>query len=131
MRHQAREAVLRCLYRREFFDLPPEELLAEEGELKGEAAFAEALLRGIIERQAEIDSVIDRRALGWGLDRLSLVDRNILRIGIYELLYGDTPPEVAIDEAVELAKTYGTEKAPAFINGILDRVWKEEKCEHS
>jgi len=65
------------------------------------------------------------------LDRLSLVDRNILRIGLYELLYGDTPPEVAIDEAVELAKTYGTEKAPAFINGILDRVWKEEKCEHS
>ena len=130
MRHQAREAVLRCLYRREFFDLPPEELLAEE-DLKGEAAFAEALLRGVIERQPEIDSLIDRRALGWGLDRLSLVDRNILRIGLYELLYGDTPPEVAIDEAVELAKTYGTEKAPAFINGILDRVWKEEKCEHS
>ena len=131
MRHQAREAVLRCLYRREFFDLLPEELLAEEEDLKGEAAFAEALLRGVIECQAEIDSVIDRRALGWGLDRLSLVDRNILRIGLYELLYGDTPPEVAIDEAVELAKTYGTEKAPAFINGILDRVWKEEKCEHS
>jgi len=130
MRHQAREAVLRCLYRREFFDLPPEELLAEE-DLKGEAAFAEALLRGVIERQPEIDSLIDRRALGWGLDRLSLVDRNILRIGLYELLYGDTPPEVAIDEAVELAKTYGTEKAPAFINGILDRVWKEEKCERS
>ncbi|MCD6128273.1 transcription antitermination factor NusB [Candidatus Bipolaricaulota bacterium] len=130
MRHQAREAVLRCLYRREFFDLPPEELLAEE-DLKGEAAFAEALLRGVIERQPEIDSLIDRRALGWGLDRLSLVDRNILRIGLYELLYGDTPPEVAIDEAVELAKTYGTEKAPAFINGILDRVWKEERCEHS
>ena len=130
MRHQAREAVLRCLYRREFFDLPPEELLAEE-DLKGEAAFAEALLRGVIERQPEIDSLIDRRALGWGLDRLSLVDRNILRISLYELLYGDTPPEVAIDEAVELAKTYGTEKAPAFINGILDRVWKEERCEHS
>ena len=130
MRHQAREAVLRCLYRREFFDLPPEELLAEE-DLKGEVAFAEALLRGVIERQPEIDSLIDRRALGWGLDRLSLVDRNILRIGLYELLYGDTPPEVAIDEAVELAKTYGTEKAPAFINGILDRVWKEERCEHS
>ena len=130
MRHQAREAVLRCLYRREFFDLPPEELLAEE-DLKGDAAFAEALLRGVIERQPEIDSLIDRRALGWGLDRLSLVDRNILRIGLYELLYGDTPPEVAIDEAVELAKTYGTEKAPAFINGILDRVWKEERCEHS
>jgi len=130
MRHQAREAVLRCLYRREFFDLSPEELLVEEAELKG-PAFAAALLRGVIEHQAEIDSLIDRRARGWGLDRLSLVDRNILRIGLYELLYGDTPPEVAIDEAVELAKAYGTEQAPRFINGILDRVWKEGRCARS
>jgi len=131
MRHQAREAVLRCLYRREFLPLSPEELLAEEEDLKGEAAFAEALLRGVIENQTEIDPIIDRRAQGWGLDRLALVDRNILRIGLYELLYGDIPPEVVIDEAVELAKTYGTEQAPRFINGILDRVWKEEQCERS
>jgi N utilization substance protein B len=128
-RHQAREAVLRCLYRREFLDLPPEELLAEE-ELGGEEEFAAGLLRGVVANQPWIDSIIARRAQGWGLDRLALVDRNILRLSIYELLCTDTPPEVAIDEAVELAKEYGTEQAPKFINGILDRVWREEKCGH-
>ena len=126
MRHKAREAVLRCLYRREFVDLPPAELLSEE-ELEAEEEFASNLLTGVIEKQPEIDPIIDRRASGWGLDRLALVDRNILRLAIYELLYTDTPPEVVIDEAVELAKEYGTEQAPKFINAILDRVWKEDK----
>jgi len=130
MRRRAREAVLRCLYRREFLPLSPEELLEEE-DLGNEALFAEELLKGVVEQGEEIDRIIDRRAEGWGLDRLALVDRNILRLALYELLHTDAPPEVVIDEAVELAKTYGTEKAPAFINGILDRVWKEEKCEHS
>ena len=131
MRHKAREAVLRCLYRREFLDLPPEELLAEEGDLGKERGFACSLLEGIQAHQPEIDRLIDQRAQGWGLDRLALVDRNILRLALYELLYTDTPPEVVIDEAVELAKEYGTEQAPKFINGILDRVWKEETCGHS
>ena len=94
--------VLRCLYRREFLDLAPDELLSEEQDLGRERGFA-----------------------------LALVDRNILRLALYELLYTDTPPEVVIDEAVELAKEYGTEQAPKFINGILDRVWKEEACEPS
>lgn len=131
MRHQAREAVLRCLYRWEFLDLPPEELLAEEGGLGKEQGFAQALLEGIRTHQPEIDRLIDQRAQGWGLDRLALVDRNILRLALFELLYTDTPPEVVIDEAVELAKEYGTEQAPKFINGILDRVWKERTCEPS
>lgn len=128
MRRQAREAVLRCLYRREFLDLPPEELLAEEGDLGKERGFAQVLLAGIQAHQSEIDRLIDQRAEGWGLDRLALVDRNILRLALFELLYTDTPPEVVIDEAVELAKEYGTEQAPKFINGILDRVWKERTC---
>ncbi|MCD5408452.1 transcription antitermination factor NusB [Candidatus Bipolaricaulota bacterium] len=131
MRRQAREAVLRCLYRWEFLDLPPEELLAEEGGLGKERGFAQALLEGIRTHQPEIDRLIDQRAQGWGLDRLALVDRNILRLALFELLYTDTPPEVVIDEAVELAKEYGTEQAPKFINGILDRVWKERTCEPS
>lgn len=130
MRRKAREAVLRCLYRREFLNLSPEELLAEE-DLGQEREFARTLLQGVLAHQEEIDAVIDRRAKGWGLDRLSLVDRNILRLALFELLHADTPPEVAIDEAVELAKAYGTENAPKFINGILDRVWKEETCGHS
>ncbi len=123
MRRQAREAVLRSLYRHEYLPSSPDNLVNDEE--PGEIAFAHALLAGVHAHQAEIDSIIDRRALGWGLDRLPLVDRNILRLALYELLYTDTPPEVVINEAVELAKAYGTDQAPAVINGILDRVWKE------
>lgn len=127
MRRKAREAALRALYRREFLDLAPGELLAE-AELPKEAwEFAHSLLSGVLAHQEEIDTIIDARAEGWGLDRLPLVDRNILRLGLYELLYTETPPEVVINEAVELGKIYGTERAPAVVNAILDRVWKERK----
>jgi N utilization substance protein B len=126
VRRRAREAVLRSLYRREFLPLSPEELLADE-DLGRETAFARSLLAGILAHQEEIDRVIDARAMGWRLDRLPLVDRNILRLGLYELLFTDTPPEVVMDEAVELAKAYGTERAPAVVNGILDRERKERR----
>lgn len=125
MRRKARETVLRCLYRWEFLKLPAAELLAEV-ELPPEAReFAHTLLSGVLAKKDKIDPLIDARAHGWGLDRLPVVDRNILRLGLYELLFTDTPPEVVINEAVELAKAYGTERAPAVINAILDRVWKE------
>ncbi len=125
MRRKARETVLRLLYRWEFLKLPAAELLAEV-ELPPEAReFAQTLLSGVLAKKDKIDPLIDARAHGWGLDRLPVVDRNILRLGLYELLFTDTPPEVVINEAVELAKAYGTERAPAVINAILDRVWKE------
>lgn len=106
--------------------MSPEELLAEE-DVGRETAFARSLLAGIFAHQEEIDRIIDARAVGWRLDRLPLVDRNILRLGLYELLFTDTPPEVVMDEAVELAKAYGTEQAPVVVNGILDREWKERR----
>ncbi len=127
MRRRAREAVLRALYRHEYLPPSPDEPV-DEGLDPDDLAFAQALLHGVHARRAEIDPVIDARAQGWGLDRLPLVDRNILRLGLYELLFTDTPPEVVIDEAVELAKAYGTEHAPAVVNGILDRVWKEGRA---
>jgi N utilization substance protein B len=72
--------------------------------------------------------MIGERTVGWRFERLALLDRNILRIGVYELLYSeDVPAEVALNEAVELAKSYGTEQARGFINGILDRIWKEKR----
>ena len=72
--------------------------------------------------------MLAERTIGWRFERLALLDRNILRLGVYELLHcDDVPPEVAIDEAVELAKMYGTEQARSFVNGILDRIWKEHK----
>lgn len=123
VRRQAREAVLRSLYRDEYLPSSADDPLGDED--LAEEAFARALLAGVHDHRAEIDRIIDQRARGWGLDRLPVVDRNILRLALYELLYTATPPEVVMDEAVELAKAYGTEHAPAVINGILDRVWKE------
>jgi N utilization substance protein B len=127
MRRKAREAALHALYRREFLSLPPAELVGEVGLPKEAREFAQSLVEGVLVHREEIDRIIDARAEGWGLDRLPLVDRNILRLGLFELLFTPTPPEVVINEAVELGKLYGTERAPAVVNAILDRVWKEKK----
>lgn len=125
MRRRARQAALQALYRREFLGLSAAELLADTELPHAAREFAQSLVDGVLAHQAEIDKIIAARAEGWGLDRLPLVDRNILRLGLYELLFTDTPPEVVINEAVELGKRYGTERAPAVVNAILDRVWKE------
>lgn len=124
-RRQARELVLQVLYEREFVDAPIAEMLAGH-ELTDQRQYVEETLRGVIEHLPDLDETIDRYALGWRVDRLAVLDRNILRLGLFELLHApDIPAEVAIDEAVELAKKYGTENAQSFINGILDRVWKD------
>src|SRR6266853_4667070 len=85
--------------------------------------FTTALVTGVIERRDEIDACIKECSTNWSLERIGLVERNILRFAIYELCFlPDIPPNVTINEAVEVAKKYGTDEAPAFINGILDRV---------
>jgi len=85
--------------------------------------FTTALVTGVIERRDEIDACIQECSTNWSLERIGLVERNILRFAIYELCFlPDIPPNVTINEAVEVAKKYGTDEAPAFINGILDRV---------
>lgn len=118
-RRQAREQALRALFQREFLETLAEEDLPED-------PYGRKLVQGVEEHREEIDTLIAERAEGWPLERLHSVDRNLLRLAIYELLYEeDVPPEVVIDEAVELAKKYGTERSPAFINGILDRIYKE------
>ncbi len=133
MRRTAREAVLKALYRGEFLPGSMEEALGEEKRRIGDRdwPFASALLTGVRDHRDELDRLIHLRAEGWGIDRLPLVDRNILRMGVYELLHTDTPGEVVINEAVELAKAYGSEHAPAVVNGILDRLWKEKKGGHA
>ncbi len=119
-RRQAREQALRALFQEEFTNALGEEDLPED-------PYGRELVQGVEAHRGEIDRLIEERAEGWPLERLHSVDRNLLRLAIYELLYRpDVPPEVVIDEAVELAKKYGTERSPAFLNGILDRIYKEK-----
>ena len=88
--------------------------------------FAEALVRGTKLHEVKIDELISRYALHWELERMAVVDRNILREGIFEILWaGDVPPKVAINEALEVAKKFSTHESSRFINGILDRIHKE------
>ncbi len=118
-RRKAREEALKLLFQREFSGE------IEELELIRDSYLLD-VLKGIERHQPELDQIIKERAEGWALERLHSVDRNLLRLSIYELLYrADIPPQVVINEAVELAKKYGSEKSPAFVNGVLDRVLKE------
>jgi N utilization substance protein B len=94
--------------------------VALEDEVRG---FASSLIVGVCENMDGIDRVINRYSQHWRLSRMSKIDRNILRMAIYELTYlMNIPPPVTINEAVELAKKYGTEESGAFVNGILDRI---------
>ncbi len=124
-RREAREFLLSALYRREHVDTPLPEMLEDERP-GDQREYIETVFGGIVDRLEEIDRMIGERTVGWRFERLALIDRNILRLGVYELLYlEEVPAEVAMDEAVELAKKFGTEQARSFVNGILDRIWKE------
>jgi N utilization substance protein B len=87
--------------------------------------FAERLLRGVIDEIAGVDGLITRHSAHWRLERMPAVDRNILRIAVYEMLRTDTPPAVVIDEALELARRFSGEESVHFVNGVLDAVRRE------
>jgi N utilization substance protein B len=125
----AREAVVQTLYALEQGNNDAvkqfDELLKEK-KIKGpKAEFAKKLLNGILEHLDEIDKIIKDHLIDWSFDRLDKVDKQILRLGVYELKYTDTPFQIVIDEAVKIAKNFSEDKAKSFINGILDRVAKE------
>ena len=89
--------------------------------------FARDLIKGVLENQKKIDEIITKTAPEWPLEQVSLIDRNILRIGIYELLFGkreEVPPKVAINEAIELAKSFGGETSGKFVNGVLGTIYR-------
>ena len=94
----------------------------------GDSAFVEALIKGVVAKKQDIDSIIEKAAPEWPLDKISIVDRNVLRIGLYELIFSDrseVPAKVAINEAIELAKSFGGENSGKFVNGVLGAVYKE------
>lgn len=93
-----------------------------------DASFIKKLAKGVCEKNEEIDKIIKQAAPEWPIEQIAIVDRNVLRIGLYELLFGDfneVPPKVAINEAIELAKTFGGETSGRFVNGVLGTVFKE------
>lgn len=114
--------LLKTLFQQDFREVDAEGLIADNG---FEDPFLCAALRGIQVHRAQLDQLITSHTQGWALERLVAVDRNILRLALYELRHSDTPPEIVINEAVELAKRFGTEHSSAFVNGVLDRIWRE------
>lgn len=91
-------------------------------------SFVWQLITGVVKYLPQLDKIIEKAAPEWPIEQISIVDRNILRIGLFELLYGDkkaVPPKVAINEAIELAKSFGGESSGKFINGVLGTVYKE------
>lgn len=93
-----------------------------------DSIFAEHLIEGTLREQKTIDALIEKCAPEWPLEQVTVMDRNILRLGIYELMFGDyeaVPPKVAINEAIELAKSFGSDASPRFVNGILGTIYRE------
>jgi N utilization substance protein B len=126
-RHRARVVALQSLFEWDLVGHDPEAALeqrVQEERLPAEVAeYARRLIRGVRQHRAEIDQIIREAAPTWPLNQLPVVDRNILRLAIFEILFDNTVPvKVAIDEAVELAKEFGGEASPKFINGVLGTV---------
>ncbi len=90
--------------------------------------FIERLVKGVVDNLEKLDKIIAKSAPEWPIEQITIVDRNILRLGLYELLFGDrqeVPPKVAINEAIELAKSFGGESSGKFVNGVLGTVYRE------
>jgi N utilization substance protein B len=130
-RRKAREVALQFLYQ---LDLQGEDDPAPHADEfwsrhpvdPGTRAFADALVQGTKRHQAKTDELLQQYAEHWDLERMSVVDRNILRLAAYELLWSaEVPAKVAINEAIEIAKKFGTAESSRFINGVLDRIHKE------
>ncbi len=125
MRRQARELALQLLYQHELTRMSPEDMQRHFDSWRtapeSVSAFADELLRGTLAHLGEIDRELDVQTANWRLERLATVDRNILRMALYEILFhDDTPRAVIIDEAIEIAKKFGAEESARFVNGVLD-----------
>ncbi|MBI4823321.1 MAG: transcription antitermination factor NusB [Nitrospirae bacterium] len=127
-RRRARENAFQALFRLDFTDKVPDDTELQhlcEDKDSGVISFCMDIVSGTMRNLKEIDSVIKNVAEHWVIERMAVVDRNILRAAVYELLYrDDIPPKVTINEAIEIAKKYSTEESSSFINGILDKISK-------
>jgi N utilization substance protein B len=129
-RHESRLLAVQFLFQRDFNQGDLEPALADFWlERKAPAkskAFAEELIRGVLEHHVELDEKLQKYALNWDLKRMGAVDRNVMRAALFEMLYRtDIPPVVSINEAVDLAKELSSEESGKFVNGVLDRARKD------
>lgn len=134
-RHLSRSIVLQTLFEWDFSSKNSSEVteifkrnVREFAPGHGDFSFMEGLLSGVLEKQKDIDLIIEKAAPDWPIDKISIIDRNILRIGLFELLFSDkseVPPKVAINEAIELSKSFGGDTSSKFVNGVLGAVYKE------
>jgi N utilization substance protein B len=124
-RRRQRKFVLDILYQADLLERKIKDVLTEELEHKKEfrTDFVMSLVEGVADKKEYIDDLIQESSRNWSLDRMPIVDRNILRMAIYEILFmEDIPLKVSINEAVELAKTYGTDESGRFVNGVLGNI---------
>ncbi|HUC44892.1 MAG TPA: transcription antitermination factor NusB [Candidatus Sulfotelmatobacter sp.] len=126
-RRRARECALQMLFQIDMAGGAPAEVYPDfwrEHEVEPEVReFAQGLVDGVIGRRADLDETIAATAAHWRIERMAVVDRNILRMAVYELKHEpETPPAVVLDEAIEVAKKFGSDQSSAFINGILDAI---------
>ncbi len=133
-RHLSRSIVMQSLYEWDFsgkkLDLKKivEKNINEFGPGLEDETFVWQLVTGVVEHFSELDEIIEKAAPEWPIEQITIIDRNVLRIGLYELLFSkkeEVPPKVAINEAIELAKSFGGESSGKFINGVLGTVFKE------
>ncbi|MRR10512.1 transcription antitermination factor NusB [bacterium] len=132
-RRLARELALQALYQHDIAADPAAKLARDLHQRYHDTAgtealsFAAALVKAVLDHRPELDRLIESSAQNWRMERMAVIDRNILRLGAAQLLHcrDQVPPKVAIDESIELAKRYGDEQSGRFINGILDRIFRD------
>ena len=134
-RHLARSIVMQSLYEWDFWgrdekklEAAVEQNIKEFGPGLDNSDFIWRLVKGVVANLSKIDKIIEKAAPEWPLEQITILDRNILRLGLYELLFGDrkeVPPKVAINEAIELAKGFSGESSGKFVNGVLGTVYRE------
>jgi transcription antitermination protein NusB len=129
-RRKARELALKMLYQMETNSEDPESALTKYCEIfpyqKDVVDYATVVLSGIKKERENIDRFIETASSNWKIERIALVDKNVMRVSVYEMFFSpDVPPKVAIDEAIEMGKKYGNKDSADFINGVLDRILKD------
>lgn len=124
-RHEARAKALQVLFQLDSTELPVEEAIEHVLEEQETDAFLEQLVRGTVEHKEQIDAALEEKLENWTLSRLPKIERTVLRLSVYELLYmQDAPERVVLNEAIELCKVYGDEKSSKFVNGVLSKFTK-------